>query len=285
MDKPKHGPRATYLLRGVRRSDGPARREDDYMEPNNMTVTMQAIWTAFLVSVFVAAGAANAADRDADLAKILAKLEDQTPYELTLSTPETGETPHCEGMLNPSLDLTLRTCLAADGRGAFRAVIRLPAADRTLTLRTAGPAEDFYLVYALELDEPFAKWLQKARAAVEDSPGVVIDSDQAYTLRPHGRVDPVPSDYLQVVAAVAAKYEEKRPQLVLRARRRSHRSWLFFPPAAKAGWGVRRNGDRLVVTTSCADRMYVARFDIEFRKNAGGWEYVRLHAREEFKGE
>jgi hypothetical protein len=31
--------------------------------------------------------------------------------------------------------------------------------------------------------------------------------------------------------------------------------------------------------------MYVARFDVEFRKDAGGWEYVRLHAREEFKGE
>jgi hypothetical protein len=41
----------------------------------------------------------------------------------------------------------------------FRAVIRLPAADRTLTLRTAGLAEDFSLVYALKLDEPFAKWL------------------------------------------------------------------------------------------------------------------------------
>jgi hypothetical protein len=51
------------------------------------------------------------------------------------------------------------------------------------------------------------------------------------------------------------------------------------------GWAVRLDGELLNVGNGCADRMYVARFEVEFRQAAGEWEYVRLHAREEFKGE
>ena len=46
------------------------------------------------------AGADNADDREADLAKILAKLDDQSSYESTLSAPETalgGARDHADG--------------------------------------------------------------------------------------------------------------------------------------------------------------------------------------------
>jgi hypothetical protein len=268
-----------------RRTDAPSIDSNENAEKTGMTAQILATRSAFLALVLVATGRAHADDRDADPAQVLAELNYATPYELTLSTPETGETLHREGRGDAFVAWALATCLSADGRGAFRAEVRLPAAGRNLTLRSVGPAEDFYLAYALKLDESFAKWLRKARAAAGDSPDVVIDADERYTERGEGVLDPVPAELLPVVAAAAAKYEEKRPELVLRARRSPHRSRLFFPPAAKAGWSVRREGDRLVVTAACVDRMYVARFDVEYRKAAGGWEYVRLHAREEFKGE
>jgi hypothetical protein len=121
-------------------------------------------------------------------------------------------------------------------------------------------------------------------AGVKASPGVTVGEREV----PRGAkdIEPVPGYLLPVVAAAAVKYEEKRAELFLRVRKHSH---LFFPPAGKASWSVHRDGDRLFVTTGCADRMYSATFRVEFKKKPGGgdgeWEYVGIRGQEAFKGE
>ena len=98
--------------------------------------------------------------------------------------------------------------------------------------------------------------------------------------------DPVPTRLLPVVMAAGMKYEEKRPELMLRVQKDSH---LFFPRAENAAWSIHIDGDRLFVTTGCHDKMYHATFHVEFRKKAGGianeWEYVCVYGEEQFKGE
>lgn len=79
-----------------------------------------------------------------------------------------------------------------------------------------------------------------------------------------------------------AKYDERRADLIARLKR----SLLYFPPAKAADWSLARDGDHLYVSTTCVDRMYVARFTVELTRDGDKkWKYVRLLASELFKGE
>jgi hypothetical protein len=98
-------------------------------------------------------------------------------------------------------------------------------------------------------------------------------------------IDPIPAALVPVVMAAGRKYEEKRPELMLRVKKHSV---LFFPRAEKTDWTVHRDGDRLFLTTSCHDKMYHARFRVAFKKSGPedrDWEYVGVSGVEMFKGE
>jgi hypothetical protein len=236
------------------------------------------------VNSLLAAGAAAPPWTEADMMKILKERSWYgTEFILRLTVADTGETYTRKGNVNVFERLALKNCFAANGKGAFTAVIRFPETDEEITLRTAGLADDFYLVHFLVLQKPFAKWLAKARGGVKPSPDVSVGPGRERT-KDAKVIDPVPLYLLGAVGAAAVKYEEKRAELFLRVRRHSH---LYFPPAEKTQWRVVRDGDRLFVEAGCSDRMYFAVFDIEFRKVGGDgeWVYVRMSGEERFKGE
>jgi hypothetical protein len=236
------------------------------------------------VTSLLAVGAAAPPRSEAAMMAILRKRQWYgTEFILRLTVADTGETFTRKGKVNAFEHLALKNCFAANGKGAFTAVLRFPETDEEITLRTAGLAEDFYLVHILGLQKPFAKWLARARGGVKPSPDVAVGPRRERT-KDAKAIDAVPPYLLGAVGAAAVKYEEKRAELFLRVRRHSH---LYFPPAEKTQWRVIRDGDRLFVETGCSDRMYFAVFDIEFRKVGGDgeWEYVRMSCEERFKGE
>ena len=214
-------------------------------------------------------------------AKLLSELEEGTAIEVTVTAPETGETKSIQRKLGVFDRLAFQNCFGVDGKGAITAAVRTTADGKTFTARTVGLAEDFYLLHILDIEEPFAKWLKKARDGVKNSPDVLVAAKRNSTVGER-EIDPVPSSLLSAVAVAAMKYEEKRPELMLRVRRHSH---LFFPRAGRARWTVHQNGERLFVRMACSDLMYFATFEVELRKVGDEWEYVQLHAQEAFKGE
>jgi hypothetical protein len=229
--------------------------------------------------------AAQPREKDKDpIAVIAERMYFGDEFALTLTAADTGEKFERTREATVWDHLAFRNCFSKDGKGALTAVVRFTKTGKEYTLRTTGPADDLYLVHILDLQKPFAKWQKAALAAVKDSPDVTVGECEV----PRGAksVDPVPGFLLGAVAAAAVKYEEKRAELFLRVRKRSH---LFFPPAAKAQWSVYRDGDRLYVTTGCVDKMYHATFRVEFKKKRGGgeaeWEYVGLRGQEAWKGE
>ena len=175
-------------------------------------------------------------------------------------------------------------CFAADGKGALVAVVRFPKTKDEFTLRSIGPAEDLYALQIYQLERTFPKLHKKIVDGAKDTPDVKVGQPKLPdNLK---ETDPVPKSLLPVVMAAGMKYEEKRPELMLRVKKDSH---LFFPRAEKVAWSIHIDGDRLFVTTRCRDRMYYATFHVEFRKKASGianeWEYVRVYGEEKFKGE
>lgn len=205
-------------------------------------------------------------------------------FELTLTAPDTGEKFQRTRAGVVWDHLALSNCFATDGKGALVAVVRFPKTRDEYTLRSVGPAEDLSAIHTYQLEKTFPKLFKKLVDGAKDTPDVKVGS--AELPRTVKEIDPVPSHLLPVLAAAAVKYEEKRPELMLRVRKHSH---LFFPPAGRSSWSLQRDGDRLVVTAGCHDKMYSATFQVEFKKKAGGgdgeWEYVRLYGEESFKGE
>jgi hypothetical protein len=205
-------------------------------------------------------------------------------FELTLTAPDTGEKFQRTRAGVVWDHLVFSNCFAADGKGALVAVVRFPKTKDEFTLRSVGPAEDLYALQIYQFEETFPKLYKKIVGGAKDTPDVKVGQPK---LSDNSKeTDPVPSRLLQVVMAAGMKYEEKRPELMLRVKKDSH---LFFPRAEKASWSVRIDGDRLLVRTGCHDKMYYAVFHVEFRKKAGGianeWEYVRVYGEEQFKGE
>jgi hypothetical protein len=206
-------------------------------------------------------------------------------FELTLTAPDTGERFQRtrDGVVWDHL--VFSNCFAADGKGALVAVVRFPKTKDEFTLRSVGPAEDLYALQTYQLEKTFSKLHKKIVDGAKDTPDVKIGQPQLPdNLK---ETDPVPKRLLPVVMAAGMKYEEKRPELMLRVQKKN--SHLFYPRAETVAWSIHVDGDRLFVTTGCHDRMYHATFRVEFRKKAGGianeWEYVCVHGKEEFKGE
>jgi len=206
-------------------------------------------------------------------------------FELTLTAPDTGEKFQRaqEGVVWDHL--VFSNCFATDGKGALVAVVRFPKTKDEFTLRSIGPAEDLYAIRTYQLEKTFPKVLKKITDAAKNTPDVKIG--QPKLPKDLKETDPVPGRLLPVVVAAGMKYEEKRVELMFRAKLEN--SHLFFPQAEKADWSVHIDGDRLFVTTGCHDRMYYAMFHVEFKKKAGvnaiEWEYVRVHGEELWKGE
>ena len=205
-------------------------------------------------------------------------------FELTLTAPGTGEKFQRRRAGVVWDHLVFSNCFAADGKGALVAVVRFPKTKDEFTLRSIGPAEDLYALQIYQLERTFPKLHKKIVDGAKDTPDVKVGQPK----RPDNlkETDPVPKRLLPVVMAAGMKYEEKRPELMLRVKKDSH---LFFPRAEKVAWSIHIDGDRLFVTTRCRDRMYYATFHVEFRKKASGianeWEYVRVYGEEKFKGE
>lgn len=209
-------------------------------------------------------------------------------FELTLTAPDTGEKFQRTRAGVVWDHLAFSNCFATDGKGALVAVVRFPKTKDEYTLRSVGPAEDLYAVSILSAEKSFPKLVKNTAAAAKDTPDVVVGADPRGRVPAKGEkeISPVPGYLLRQVAAAAVKYEEKRPELLLRIR--SEGSHLFFPAAGRASWAVTRDGDRLFVSTGCADKMYAAEFHFEFEKAGAGegeWKYVRTHAHHYFKGE
>ena len=205
-------------------------------------------------------------------------------FELTLTAPDTGEKFQRTRAGVVWDHLVFSNCFAADGKGALVAVVRFPKTKDEFTLRSIGPAEDLYALQIYQLEKTFPQLHKKIVDGAKDTPDVKVGSPD---LPKNAKaIDPIPPYLLTVFAAAAVKYEEKRPELMLRVKKHSH---LFFPPAGRGQWSMLRDGDRLFVTTICSDKMYYATFQVEFRKKPGGgdaeWEYVRTHGLEAFKGE
>jgi hypothetical protein len=204
-------------------------------------------------------------------------------FELTLTAPDTGETFQRTQAGTVWDHLVFSNCFAADGKGAFVAVVRFPNTKDEYALRSFGPAEDLYAIQTYQLEKTFPKLYKKLVDGVKNSADVKVGGLELPANAKE--IDPIPRALVPVVMTAALKYEEKRPELVLRAKKNSV---LFFPRADKAHWTVRRAGDRLVLTTGCHDRMYHATFLVEFKKSGpgdGDWAYLRVYGEEKFKGE
>ncbi len=204
-------------------------------------------------------------------------------FELTLTAPDTSE--KFQRMRAGVVwdHLVFSNCFAADGKGCVVAVVRFPKTKDKYTLRSIGPAEDLYAIQIYQLEKTFPKLHKKIADGAKDTPDVKVGEPKLPdNLK---ETDPVPKRLLPVVMAAGMKYEEKRPELMLRVKKHSV---LFFPRAEKESWSIRIDGDRLFVTTGCHDKMYYATFLVEFKKsgpNDGDWEYVGVYGEEKFKGE
>ncbi len=206
-----------------------------------------------------------------------------TEFDLTLNAPDTGEKFQRTQAGTVWDHLVFSNCFAADGKGAFVAVVRFPDAKDEYTLRSFGPAEDLYALQTYRLEKTFPKLYKKLMDGVKNSADVKVGGIELPANAKE--IDPIPRALVPVVMTAARKYEEKRPELVLRVKKDSV---LFFPRAEKGDWAVRRDGDRLFLTTGCHDRMYHATFRVEFKKSGpkdSDWEYVRVYGEEKFKGE
>ena len=206
-------------------------------------------------------------------------------FELTLTAPDTGEKflRTRDGVVWDHL--VFSNCFAADAKGALVAVVRFPKTNDEFTLRSIGPAEDLYALQIYQLEKTFPKLHKKIVDGAKDMPDVKVGQPKLPdNLK---ETDPLSKRLLPVVMAAGKKYEEKRPELMLRVKKEN--SHLFFPRAETASWSVHIDGDRLFVRTGCHDRMYYATFHVEFRKKADEtaieWEYVRVYGEELFKGE
>jgi hypothetical protein len=206
-------------------------------------------------------------------------------FDLTLTAPDTGE------QFQRARDgvvwdhLVFSNCFAAEGKGAFVAVVRFPKTKDEFTLRSLGPAEDLYALRIYQLEKTFPKLYKKIVDGAKDTPDVKVGQPKLPdNLK---ATSPVPKRLLPVLKAAGMKYDEKRPELMLRVKKQN--SHLFFPRAEKVAWSIHIDADRLFVTTGCHDRMYSATFHVEFRRKAGGvaneWEYVCVYGEEKFKGE
>jgi hypothetical protein len=205
-------------------------------------------------------------------------------FELTLTATDTGEKLQRTREATAFDLLVIKNCFAVEGRGGLTAVVKFTKTGDEFTLRSVGAAEDIYAIQTYKLEKTFPKHFKKLVDGAKETPDVKVGSPDLPAKAK--AIDPVPSYMLSVCAAAATKYEEKRPELMLRVKKHSV---LFFPPAGESQWSVHRDGDRLFVTAHCHDKMYYAAFQVEFRKKEGGgdaeWEYVRVHGLERFKGE
>lgn len=202
-------------------------------------------------------------------------------FELTLTAADTGEKFQRTRKATVFDELVINNCFAPEGKGGLTATVKFTKSGQEFALRSVGPAEDIYAIQTYQLEKTFPKHLKKLVDAAKDTPDVKVG--QADVPKDAKAIDPIPPHLLRVFAAAAVKYEEKRPELMLRVKKDSV---LFFPRAGQGYWSMHRDGDRLFVTTSCSDRMYYAKFRVEFTKKGDGeWEYVRTHGLEAFKGE
>ena len=181
--------------------------------------------------------------------------------------------------------LMVRNVFTAGTDGDVRMVVTLD--DGTIELSSRSAPDAIYAVKALGLEKPFAGWMDKI---IPKNSGdvVILDSDRF-------RVPELPGDkagakaapadkeeWKSVIEEAQARYNEKRGELI----KRMSGSLLYYGPNHDArSWSVRRAGDALFVRTSCVDRMFVAIFEVEFRREGEKWKYVKLHATEWFKGE
>jgi hypothetical protein len=204
-------------------------------------------------------------------------------FELTLTAPDTGEKFQRTQAGTVWDHLVFSNCFVADGKGALVAVVRFPKTKDEYTLRSFGPAEDLYAIQTYKLEKTFPKLYKKLVDGAKNSADVKVEEIEWPAKA--NEIDPIPRALVPAVMTAARKYEEKRPELVLRVKKDSV---LFFPRADKTDWTVHRTGDRLFLTTSCHDKMYYARFRVEFKKSGPedrDWEYVRVYGEEKWKGE
>lgn len=251
-----------------------------------------------ILGLMLAPGAVAAEDPAKMFLKRLAEADPSLAYEVTLSVAETGESFAAAGQVGDIQRVDLRDRVvsppsvcrfedwcAADGTGAIEATVRLPASGETFTMRTRGRAEDLIVARFYDAQPSLAKWFKKTRDAIGSYSDVVAGRDADFFL--HKRlgdegwesVAPVPAELLPVVAAAAAKYEQKRPEIIVRQLLPN-----IAPPAAgEMRWDVARKGDRLLVSGTFG-HYYTGNVQLEFRRVRDHWEYVRLQVTEIFIG-
>ena len=89
-------------------------------------------------------------------------------------------------------------------------------------------------------------------------------------------------ELLPAILLSGQRYDEKRAELV----NRFNKSFLHYPDSTRMRWAVYGEGKALFLEGSCHDLMYHARFRVELRRGKDeNWEYMRVLAKEEFKGE
>ena len=252
-----------------------------------MTLLAFLLAGACVVAIFSFGTAAGDDKPDAKKKKVAAGVAERIwwgeEFELTLTAPDTGEKFQRTRAGVVWDHLVFSNCFAADGKGALVAVVRFPKTKDEYTLRSFGPAEDLYALQTYQLEKTFPKLYKNLVDGAKNSADVKVGRIELPANA--NEIDPIPRALVSIVMTAALKYEEKRPELVLRVKKDSV---LFFPRADKAHWTVRRDGDRLFLTTGCHDLMYHATFQVEFKKSRpkdGDWEYVRVYGEEQFKGE
>ena len=147
-----------------------------------------------------------------------------TEFDLTLNAPDTGEKFQRTQAGTVWDHLVFSNCFAADGKGAFVAVVRFPDAKDVYTIRSFGPAEDLYAIQTYRLEKTFPKLYKKLMDGVKNSADVKVGGIELPANAKE--IDPIPRALVPVVMTAARKYEEKRPELVLRVKKDSV---LFFP--------------------------------------------------------
>jgi hypothetical protein len=242
------------------------------------------MYHALLAAALALAPSADADKKDDEsLPAVLGRVSQAGKCHVELRAPGTAETYTRDASQDDrTLFWVIDTTFSPKGKGDLVLTITIPGDKKEHTFRTKDPADDLFVVAALDLKAKFPKWHKKALEAVKASDDVRVLRELT-ELRQAETFEKVPQELVPALDVAKAKYDERRAELVKRVH---GTSLLYYPEASGLTWYARRKGDTVYFDTSCADRMYYARFRVELTKDdKGGWKYVKLSGMEEFKGE
>lgn len=245
----------------------------------------------FAACAFVSAGVLALADSAGPAEAVTARIHEAKEYTLRVSAPDAKDKlirfryrGDNDGAAAGNwigwrvVPYSLPASTTGIGAGRVTLAFDFPGEKKPVVLRSRGPAEDIYLLRVLVGEAAVEKWLGKNVPASK----LVAPLSEEEPRDGAERLEKVPPGLAAAVALGKEAYEAARPELV----RRFNKSFLHYPPAAKARWSVSAGKDMLRLDTWCSDRMYYARLRVELRKTpAGAWEVTRVRGGEFFKGE